>query len=59
MKIQLNQPLDLTNTLNSGQAFRWEEHDGWHYGVIKENLVALKQKDMELQVFSDDPHIPN
>ena len=34
---------DLAATLNSGQAFRWEErHDGWH-GVIGEHWVRLTQ----------------
>ena len=56
MKIQLDQPLDLKNTLNSGQAFRWEEHNEWYYGVIRENLIALSQNNMELHVFSNDTH---
>lgn len=33
---------DLAATLNSGQAFRWEERDGWWEGVIGRRWVRLK-----------------
>ena len=50
MLIPFTQPLDLTSTLESGQAFRWKrEHASlpgygqWYYGVIFSNLVKMRQ----------------
>ncbi len=36
-------PLDLKNTLFSGQAFRWRAEDGWFKGVVSGNIVWLKE----------------
>ena len=47
MIISFSQPLDLTATLESGQAFRWRREDpaspGWYQGVAFNNLVRLRR----------------
>ena len=43
LSLPISQPLDLASTLESGQAFRWRRDGEWHYGVIGDDLVALKQ----------------
>ncbi|MBI2855973.1 MAG: hypothetical protein HYX93_03910 [Chloroflexi bacterium] len=43
LRLPIAQPLDLAATLESGQAFRWYRRGEWHYSVIGENLVALRQ----------------
>jgi N-glycosylase/DNA lyase len=48
----MTQPLDLASTLDSGQAFRWRRQGEWHYGVIGENLVALRQTPSHLELRS-------
>ncbi|MBF8266769.1 MAG: nth [Dehalococcoidia bacterium] len=52
MRLPISQPLDLAATLESGQAFRWRRQGEWHYGVVGENLVALKQGLSHLEVRS-------
>lgn len=51
MKIRLGPfgsfALDLT--LCCGQAFRWEKHDGWWYGVVKGKVVKVRQNGRELE----------
>jgi N-glycosylase/DNA lyase len=49
------QPLDLANTLESGQAFRWHCRDEWYYGTIQDSLLALKQDGTRLEVRSSSP----
>ncbi|MBI4197694.1 MAG: DNA-3-methyladenine glycosylase 2 family protein [Chloroflexi bacterium] len=36
-------PLDLKATLEGGQVFRWEQADGWYWGVIGAHGYALRQ----------------
>tara|TARA_Y100000758_G_scaffold300673_1_gene265200 strand:+ start:752 stop:1597 length:846 start_codon:yes stop_codon:yes gene_type:complete len=44
MELQIDQPFDLTATLESGQAHRWEkDSDLWYSGVIDNNLVKIRQ----------------
>ena len=50
LTLKLEQPLDLTTTLASGQAFRWRQVDDWHYGVVQGELVALRQTASRLEV---------
>jgi len=49
------QPLDLANTLESGQTFRWQRRGDWYYGTIHNNLLALKQNGTRLEVRSSSP----
>ena len=52
LSIPLVQPLDLASTLDSGQAFRWRRQGDWHYGIIGESLVALRQTTSHLELRS-------
>jgi len=52
MKIQLDQlasPFHLGRTLGCGQVFRWEKLDGWWYGVVREQVVKIRQIDEKLE----------
>ena len=50
LTIELRQPFDLASSLESGQAFRWNRHGDWRYGVVSGRLVALRQDGSELHV---------
>ncbi len=39
---------DLAATLSCGQAFRWEQQDGWWVGVIGSHWVRLRQEKNQL-----------
>ncbi|MBI4282359.1 MAG: hypothetical protein HY672_02595 [Chloroflexi bacterium] len=52
LSLTIGQPLALASTLESGQAFRWHRQGAWYYGVIHNNLVALKQDGFLLDVRS-------
>lgn len=52
MNLTMTQPLDLVSTLESGQAFRWRRRGDWYYGVLHDNLMALKQDGSRLEVRS-------
>ena len=49
MELAVNQPFDLVSSLESGQAHRWAYpkggDDGWYTGVVRENLVRIRQTD--------------
>ena len=49
MELTVNQPFDLVSSLESGQAHRWaypkDGDDGWYTGVVRENLVRIRQTD--------------
>ncbi|MCD6093149.1 MAG: hypothetical protein J7J38_04000 [Candidatus Aenigmarchaeota archaeon] len=47
-----NRPFNLNHTLNCGQAFRWDKIDNWWYGVVKENIIKIKQIDNKLIFFT-------
>jgi len=51
MKIRLGPfgPFALDLTLCCGQAFRWEKHGGWWYGVVKGKVVKVRQSGRELE----------
>ena len=51
MKLTVDQPFDLAASLESGQAHRWREEGGWYIGVIKGDLVRIRQtsKGVEFQ----------
>jgi N-glycosylase/DNA lyase len=42
IRLRRDQPLDLALTLSCGQAFRWEERDGWWEGVVGGRLWRLR-----------------
>ena len=43
MLIPIDQPFNLTHTLECGQAFRWRREGDWHYGVIYGNILKIRQ----------------
>jgi N-glycosylase/DNA lyase len=43
LQLAVNQPFDLAASLESGQAHRWRRDDGWYIGVIKGDLVRIRQ----------------
>ncbi|MEM3626772.1 MAG: DNA glycosylase [Candidatus Bathyarchaeia archaeon] len=51
MKIQLDPscPFNLEATLCCGQAFRWDKQGEWWYGVIKGNVLKIRQIGEELE----------
>ena len=51
-RVALDRPLDLENTLFSGQAFRWRRAGGWYRGVIFGNVVRIRQVHHSLDVAS-------
>ena len=64
MLIPFKQPLDLENTLEVGQAFRWErepsESSGhpWFWGVVFDNLVRIRRTEEGVEFFcapDDEP----
>ena len=56
MFIPIDVPLDLANTLRSGQAFRWRFDGGWHQGVVFGNVVRIRQSanGLEFTTHPDD-----
>jgi len=51
MKLLLDssRPFDLDLTLCCGQAFRWDKHADWWYGVAKGEVVKIRQTNEELE----------
>ena len=53
MELTVNQPFDLVSSLESGQAHRWaypkDGHDGWYTGVVRGNLVRIRQTDNRVE----------
>ncbi|MQF99113.1 MAG: DNA-3-methyladenine glycosylase 2 family protein [SAR202 cluster bacterium] len=47
IKIAARQPIDIEQTLQSGQVFRWNKIGEWYYLVINHNLVSIKQESLE------------
>jgi len=43
IELRPDQPLDLDLTLSCGQAFRWENVDGWWQGVVDGRAVRIRQ----------------
>ncbi|HZD44420.1 MAG TPA: DNA glycosylase, partial [Methanomicrobiales archaeon] len=46
--ISQRQPLHLDRTLRCGQVFRWEEHEGWWYGMVQDSPVRIRQEGSRL-----------
>lgn len=48
MELKLNHrssPFDLASTLECGQLFRWQQIDGWWYGVTESAVFKVHQED--------------
>ena len=43
MKLTINQPFDLSSSLESGQSHRWVKSDSLYIGVVLGNLVKIRQ----------------
>ena len=52
MRITLEEPLNLKETLESGQAHRWRQIDGKYSGVIGNVLVHIRQSESTLIIDS-------
>ena len=44
LKLEVEQPLDLAASLESGQSHRWRREGEWYFGVISGNLVRARQR---------------
>ena len=53
--VDINQPIDLESTMESGQVFRWEKNQDWYIGVIKRYGYAIKQTSSGLLVTTSNP----
>ncbi len=53
MLLPFDGPLNLTHTLESGQAFRWQPAEGSHFGVIYGNIVKLRRVPKGIEFFSN------
>ena len=56
MTVQLSPsyPLSLDFTLGCGQAFRWNKHGEWWYGVVREEVFKIRQIDNKLEFENAD-----
>ena len=51
LRLRDDQPLDLALSLSCGQAFRWEEREGWWEGVVGGSLWRVRQ-DGDLVIYN-------
>ena len=56
--ISVEQSLDLSATLESGQVFRWRRDDEWCWGVIGQHAYALRQVDGGLLFHTSAASVP-
>ena len=52
MKMKVPLPFDLASTLESGQAHRWRREDPWYCGVVRGNLINVRQQGSYIEAFS-------
>lgn len=52
MLIPIEQPFNLTHTLECGQAFRWKREEDWYYGVIHGNILKIRQTLLGVEFYS-------
>jgi N-glycosylase/DNA lyase len=50
-------PFDLACTLESGQVFRWENREGWWYGILEQGVVKVRQEQSSLICVSSSDRI--
>ncbi len=53
MKFRIPDYFDLASTLESGQAHRWINESGWYWGVIYGHLIKIRQRQSELEIWSN------
>lgn len=44
LTLRPGQPFNLDHTLSCGQVFRWEQHNGWWYGVVGDRVLKVRQE---------------
>jgi N-glycosylase/DNA lyase len=44
--------LNLTYTLECGQAFRWKRRNGWYYGVVRGHIIKIGQNGHDFTFFT-------
>jgi N-glycosylase/DNA lyase len=44
IRLRDDQPLDLSLSLSCGQAFRWEQREGWWEGIVRGSLWRVRQE---------------
>jgi N-glycosylase/DNA lyase len=52
MKIALNPvttPFNLDYTLQCGQVFRWQKHNDWWYGTVRDRMIRIRQTNNVLE----------
>jgi N-glycosylase/DNA lyase len=53
----IDQPFDLSGSLESGQAHRWRKlGDGWYSGVLGERLLHIRQSECGVEYISSGPN---
>jgi len=58
IRLESDQPFDLYMTLSCGQAFRWEMHEGWWYGTVRDQVIRIRQEgDLVLYSWVDESSV--
>ena len=55
MYLPAHQPFKLELDWLRSQAFRWTQRDGWYYGLVKGNLIKVRESPAGLEFRSDAP----
>jgi N-glycosylase/DNA lyase len=55
VELNTEEPLDLAASLESGQAHRWEREGQWYCGVVRGNVIKLRQTAARIE-FRGGPH---
>ena len=52
MELEVEQPLDLAASLESGQSHRWQRDGDWFYGVVRGNFIKVRQHGLRIEFHS-------
>ena len=52
MELDVEQPLDLAASLESGQSHRWQRKGDWFYGVVRGNFIKAHQTKQRIEFHS-------
>lgn len=52
MKLRVPPPFNLPATLESGQAHRWQREGQWYWGVVRGNVIKVRQDPFGLEIYS-------